>query len=208
MKNLHTILLGISLVIANTAEAVPITSPLDPALSGANVVTFESQALGSYPSLTIGGVTITGAGDLTISNDGNAQYVPPQDQFLDNRLYSGSFTFSFSNLVTAFGLQIGATNAPWQMTAYDSSNNVIDTLGIPDQVSSLAYPYTGFYGLGEGSPTIKSFTLSSSSSDWIVLDDLYYTDQRTNNVPEPASITLLAAGLLGFGALRRKKNQA
>ena len=42
---------------------------------------------------------------------------------------------------------------------------------------------------------------------WTDLDDIVVLDLSTNVVPEPASITVLGAGLLGFAALRRGKVQ-
>ncbi len=191
----------IALAGISTANATPISSSGDVALTGSTLIDFNSEALGSFGSRVFGGVTISGiGGNLTVSNDGNGQYVPPQDNFLDNRFGGVGFNFAFSSTLSAFGMQIGATNAGQVLTAYDSLNNVLETLAIPNQVNTLPFPYTGFYGIAQAG--IARVTLSANQGDWIVVDDLRYTSAPTT-VTEPSLLALLSFGLIGFGFARR-----
>ena len=186
---------------AQNALAGPITSPADPALVGGTLVDFNSAPLGSFSSQTFGGVTI--AGNMTISDDGNGIYAPPApqgDRFLDNRL-GGPFEFTFSSLISAFGMQIGATNDVQQLTAYDALNNVIEFVTIPDQVSGPE-PWTGYYGIA--APGIKRVTLTGNLGDWVVVDDLTYNG-GSQTVPDPGSSLLLLG--LGLAGLRAWKNR-
>ncbi len=188
--------------ISSTASAVPISDISDPLLTGSTLLDFNSVALeDGFSSKTIGELTITNTGNMRISNDNNGEYTPPQDSFLDNK-YGGDFTFSFVSEIGVFGVQIGATNVPWTLSAYDSGNNLLESLGIPNQVGTQPYPYTGYYGLGFGSDVISYITLSHGGDDWIVLDDIQYGGG--NPVPEPATMLLLGLGLIGIAGARRK----
>ena len=72
-------------------------------------------------------------------------------------------------------------------------------MAIPDQVSDLPYPHTGFYSLSFAG--IDHVILTSSNGDWGVVDNV-------TAVPEPETYAMLIAGLglLGFAARRRQQN--
>jgi hypothetical protein len=108
-------------------------------------------------------------------------------------------TFAFSNLVAAFGLQVGAANASQQLTAFDAFNNIIEILTIPDQVSTLPFPYSGFYGINAGAAVIAYFTITGNSGDAWVADNVTYAGPT---LPEPGTSLLVATSLAALG-LRR-----
>lgn len=199
-------ILGLLLCIfATTAHAAPITSLADPALAGGTTIDFETQTIGYYPSMTIGDVTFSGiGGDLRISNDSNGEYVPPSSTFLDNKTGGTGFQFDFSTGVNAFALKIGATNDAQTLTAYDSLDNVLGVINIPDQVETQPYPFTGVYGLAFDSELISKAILTANFNDWIVLDDFTYGGTGAP-VPEPSTFLLLGGGLLGLGYFGRKR---
>ncbi len=164
-------------------------------------IDFESVAVGSYSSFTEGGVTFSlSSGDITVSDDGNGAFVlaAPGTHFLDNRFGGANFIFDLVAPVSYFGMQIGAADSPQTLSAYDALNNLLGSVAIPDQVSDLPYPYTGFYSLSFAG--IDHVTLTGSDGDWIVVDNV-------TAVPEPETYAMLLAGLglLGFMARRRKE---
>jgi len=165
-------------------------------------IDFESVAVGSYSSLTEGGVTFSlSSGNISVSDDGNGAYVlaAPGTHFLDNRFGGADIIFDLAAPVSYFGMQIGATNSPQTLSAYDSLDNLLGSVAIPDQVSTLPYPYTGFYSLSFAG--IDHVILTGSSGDWVVVDNV-------TAVPEPETYAMLLAGLglLGFAARRRQQN--
>lgn len=169
----------------------------------AAVETFESISVGSYASITSGGITYSlSSGNITISNDDNGVFVnaPSGTHFLDNRYGGADFIFSLAAPVGSFGLQIGATNSAQTLSAYDSGNNLLGSVAIPNQVSSLPYPYTGFYTLNYSG--ISKVVLTGSNSDWIAVDNV------TAAVPEPESYAMLLAGLGIMGAVARRRRGA
>jgi len=166
----------------------------------AAVETFESISVGSYASLTSGGITYSlSSGNITISNDANGQYVlaPSGTHFLDNRFGGADFIFSLAAPVSSFGLQIGATNSAQTLSAYDSSNNLLGSVAIPNQVGSLPYPYSGFYTLSFAG--ISKVVLTGNAGDWVVVDNV------TAAVPEPETYAMLLAGLGIMGAVARRR---
>jgi hypothetical protein len=80
----------------------------------------------------------------------------------------------------------------WNLSAYDSSNNLLDTYLLPYTDGSG----TGaFVGLADDNISYATL-INTSSYDWISVDNFTF-------VPEPATICML-----GFGALsliRKKK---
>ena len=181
-----------SLGLAQTANAAP--------------VDFESIALGSYSSFSSGGITFSlSAGDLTVSDDGNGVYVlaAPGTHFLDNRYGGSSFRFDLAATSSYFGLQIGATNDAQTLSAYDSSNVLLGSLAIPDQVDTMGFPHSGFYSLSYTG--ISSVVLSADNGDWIVVDNVALAPVPE---PEPCAMMMAGLGLLALATRRRKQSQA
>lgn len=200
MNTIARLLGGLSLAVcAGFAQATPITSANDPALNGSTLIDFESVATGEYALLDLDGVNIQGNGStMTICDNcgGGGGAYGDQGRSLQNTSGSpSSFDLIFDNLVSAFGLVGGAYNNGWTYTAYDSLNNVLETL----QVNS---PCCSGHFNGIAQEGIKRVTLSGYG-DWVVFDNLHFVSGQTNNVPEPGSLLLLGLGVLGLVASRK-----
>lgn len=202
MNSLTRLLGGLTIALcAGLAQAAPITAENDPALNGSTLINFESVATGEYALLDLNGVDIQGVGGtMTICDGcgGGGGAYGDQGRSLQNTGGSPtSFNLIFDDVVSAFGLIGGAYNNGWTYTAYDSFNNVLETL----QVNS---PCCGGFFQGIAQQGIKRVNLSGYG-DWVVFDNLRFVAQ-TSDVPEPGSLLLLGLGLISL-VLSRKRLQ-
>lgn len=103
--------------------------------------------------------------------------------------FTDAITYGFSDGSTALTSFVLGT----AMTATGTWTQVTATLAAGSASSRFAINYAG----------------AADLSNYLGIDSLVITaNEATGDVPEPASLAILAAGLIGMGAARRRKNRA
>lgn len=96
---------------------------------------------------------------------------------------------------------------------FDANNALLDSLFVPNQAGSQSL---SFLGADYGSAIISRVRITNGNSalgpnetgtiDLVVMDDFIYGEPIGRvGVPEPGSMTLLAAGMLGLGLVRSRR---
>lgn len=111
---------------------------------------------------------------------------------------NGAGSFSDANPFTLYSIDL-AIQVPSTMEIIGSLNGVQEYSQILT-LSNILTPETFNW------TNINKVTINVGGGWNVVMDNILINSQ--NNVPEPTSIALLASGLIGFSASRRKKNPA
>jgi hypothetical protein len=195
-----------SVLFAASASATPLSGTDgsgNPPVPGATAtVDFEGQGNQTAASFTLGGVTISGiGGDLRIDNSYAGQYNGRGGYYLDNNMGdTNEIRFDFGGTVSAFAFNFGASDVLWTLSAFDSSNNLIESVSAPITHASNAGDYIGLADAGIAYATLTA----SEGGDWVFVENITVAGQGTNNVPEPATLALCGLGLAAIARSRRK----
>ncbi len=206
MKKFLLVLCAMLMVfgMVGIASAVPINSNSDVALTGATIIDFESVAQGTYTSITVNDVTFS-AGNNHLMIDDDWQIYNMTGVYLDNGTYANhgfqSLTVDFATDVNAFGFNWGMAEAwaTWTLSAYDATDSIIDSRGLPNGSFSGE-----FYGLATAGISYAVIQQTSGDYDWIGIDNFTYVSSGAP-VPEPSTILLMGVGLLGLVGYSRKR---
>ncbi len=159
-------------------QATPIVglgNPLsDPTLTGGTQEGFDTTAPGLYPSITIGLVKYTGVGaPLTIGPDYNGSFNTSGGQSIFNDFDNlpTAFRFDFAMPISAFAFNWGASDSGWVLQAFDSGNNLLDSLMVPPVNGSNSGEY---YGLS--APGISYAVITNAGAGDYVFIDRFTTD--------------------------------
>lgn len=197
MKKITILGVILGCVASFSANSALITSSTDSALDGATVETFNSIGLGEYGSLSVSGATIVGhGGDMSVSNNSSSIYGVDGYTLQNIGSTPSSFSIIFDTAVDAFGIWGGAYNSGWTFSAYDSLDNLIESVSASTSCCSPMF-------LGLVNDDMAKVTLSSNSRDWVVFDNLTYKES-VSAVPIPAAVFMFVPALLGFLGFRRK----
>ncbi len=207
MKTSARIALVVSAIAASSASAqiVQFNTPF----AASNMITFESLALGSAGVGLFNGYGVTVSGGCFLANSfsaagfgsaGQAGNVSAGPTVCAAGTVNQPVTLTFDRRVTYFGLlgvssAAGSTPGTLTLTTMHGSVSVVD-----GNFTSGSPTFLGFSD-PEG---VTSVTISANGDGAFAVDDIIFV---TN--PEPASVALLAAGLLAVGVVaRRKRNVA
>ncbi len=213
-----TLAFAFGLSLAGAVQAAPITGfgdPLtDPLLVGGAQQGFDSVNDGEYAALTIGGITYTGMdGSFSVGSDYNGNYNTTGGKSVFNNFdyMPRQFRFDFIDEVTAFAFNFGASDENWMLQAFDTTGALIDQLIIHPVLASNDGDY---FGLSSGGQ-IAYALLTLMSNDDDREDDFVFLDRFTtklnkdgSDVPLPAALPLLASGIAGVAAMKRRKRKA
>ena len=175
----------------------------------ADPVTIDFEGFGDGTSLTnqVSGITFSNAIVLTAGQSLNEAEVPPHSGFNVVSDDGGPLSINFASPTASFS---GYFTYAVQITleAYDSSNNL---LGSINSLFSNNFLLSGDAGSTPGE--LLSFSFAQGISRIVitgdpggasfVLDDM--TIQAPVEVPEPASVSLLALGSLALAAYGRRR---
>lgn len=191
--------------------AALISSPTDPALSGALLQTFDGEATGDWSDRTflIGGdgFTVTPVtSTLQIEGGWCDDFGTTNNCLGTNSGTSGAnddFDVVFTGAgVSAFGFAINALDADWTVSTYDENDVLLNTYTVLSQSPGLSgFDRRGFFGATETSP-IQRFTVRSTGNDWALIDDVRYVP-----TPEPGSALLAGLGLIGLAYAGRPERR-
>lgn len=184
-------------------------SAFNAAVNGGAMTTegFESLQIGQFDPVTLGKVTINGPGPgILVSH--NPRYVTEGGHAVHWNAKRGRlFNFTFDTAINAFAIDITDLGT----TRFGNSLHVsIDGGEFFDVFSGFkgANGNELFLGLFAEGSSFSSVTFAASSffSDFVGFDRLRFGLIEATPVSEPATLALFGLGLMGLGALRRRKN--
>lgn len=185
-------LAGSGWILANNSTPVG-TTPAGFFQGNQDIFTAQAGADNSYLGANFNSAQAGGTiSDWLVTPVFSAMYGATVTFFLRGDIvngYTDAITYGFSDGSTALtsfvlGTAITATGTWTQVTA---------TLAAGSANSRFAINYAG----------------AADLSNYLGIDSLVITaNEATGDVPEPASLAILAAGLIGMGAARRRKNRA
>lgn len=168
-----------------------------------NIVTetFDTLDGNMYETLTLGPVTFdvpsrNGSNDLWVSTNGTYDGLGIA---LVGNYSPTSILATFDPATTAISADIFNLSIDDYITVSVVEDSVVNTYSV-----HVDNPLYSFFGVTTDTGYIQSIQFTPSAS-YIGIDNFSYGNSGTAPVPEPATIVLLGAGLLGLAGASRKK---
>jgi hypothetical protein len=189
-----------------TGQALAVPAACDNIYSTAN-------GTASYPGTFVGTVGNTGSGDICQIGKGYSNQDPTKiggtagNTIIYSFYYAGG-TLNIEQWVGNNGIFNSSTNWNAYFVSLAGANStspgsLLGSLDVPFS-SGPSFAGTLFNGiLGAGYYAIKNSVGSTYTDPQFQIN---FASSATTQVPEPDTIWLLGAGLLGFGLMRRRRN--
>jgi hypothetical protein len=167
-----------------------------------NAVTFFGT------SATFGAITFGSSGGRLFVLANHFYFDNMGGNYFNNNGGNANVTMAFDAPVTAFALNFGT------ISNWGNASSLTETFAFGGDSVSFTLP--GEMAGSQLAPSFLGFTSDVAFTSVTITDPTYGLAIRdvaygnvapaSNDVPEPASLALLAAGLLGVAAFRRKQN--
>ena len=198
-------------------------------LTGVGTETFETQTVGASAPLVLnfgvaGTATLSGgAGTVTATSAGTISVgrysVPGGTNYWDvSSNPASSFQISFSQEIAAFGfygIDIGDFQGTVQLELLDNANLVVGSLNLPTAAEALANGSVLYFGLiaSNSAELFRSIRFNTAVGAVQTVDVFGFDSftigtqaQVTPRIPEPGTLALLGAALLGLSLTQRRRS--
>jgi hypothetical protein len=202
--------------------ALLLVLPTATAAQASTIIDFEAVASGTVLTNQYAGLGVTfsafeNAGLVdSIVIAGSAIGIPDSPPNNSGNFWGNTDTIAFGNRwdVLRVSFTNPAANVNWYtgtlgglsitFNAYDSGGNLLQSVVSGTQSQGGPFVFTSFAVSG-----IAYFEGLQPADDWgWGMDNLSFDPGTAANVPEPGSLSLLALGLAGWGARRRRQRKA
>ena len=163
------------------------------------VSVLDNSTVSPYGGPVVAGIRFSGN---SLQMNGPNWYGSPSNDLL---AVGSDLTITFLTSVQAFGLDANTFNpyaTPVTATVFGQGNSVLGVLAYPGS-NAPAFDFIGWQDAGGIDRVVLSRTINNYS---VNVDDIQFGSTVTAT-PEPASMMLLATGLVGvLGVARRRRN--